>query len=106
MKKQTVHQLRKKGWKVRVGHKRIIYRFDPKTGKKYTRLCLFKDWQKEYPEFFMSPKGGVTEVSITTLDGVTLSGFADCNDTDYYNSKIGLNIALGRVLADIEKHVS
>lgn len=98
MKKQTVHQLRKTGWKVKVGHKRLVYKFDPKTGIKSVKVCLFKDWQTTYPDFYMSAKGGFTEVCITSPEGITHTGFAFCSEEDHYNCTIGLDIALGRAL--------
>jgi len=105
MKKQTVHQLRKNGWKVKVGHKRIIYRFDPKTGFKNIKISLVKDWKSTYPNFYLSAKGGFTEVCITSPEGITHSATAECSAADHYNSTIGLTIALGRTLQHFE-HVS
>ena len=105
MKKQTVHQLRKNGWKVKVGHKRVVYRFDTKTGRKTVKVCLFKDWQSTYPNFYLSSKGGLTEVCITSPEGVTHTDHAVCNDTDHYDSRIGLCIALGRTMQYFD-HVS
>jgi hypothetical protein len=99
MKKQTVHQLRKNGWKVKVGHKRIVYRFDPKTGVKNTKTCLIKNWKEEYPTYYLSAKGGITEVSITSPQGVTHTEVSICNEKDHYDGRIGVDIALGRVLA-------
>lgn len=98
MKKQTVHQLRKNGWKVKVGHKRIFYRFDPKTGQKSEVISLYRDWATNCPDHFLSAKGGVTEICITSPDGITYSDFAICNMTDHYDSRIGLSIAIGRTL--------
>jgi len=102
MKKQTVHQLRKNGWKVKVGHKRIIYRFHPKTGKKTTRIVLVKDWKQDFPEYYLCAKGGITEVSISSPSGISFTDIAVCNDTDHYDSRIGLDIALGRTLAHFD----
>lgn len=105
MKKQTVHQLRKNGWKVKVGHKRVVYRFDPKTGIKIIRICLVKDWKSSHPDFYLSAKGGLTEVCITSPEGVTHVDNSVCNDVDHYDSTIGLSIALGRTMQHFE-HVS
>ena len=98
MKKQTVHQLRKKGWKVKVGHKRVFYRFDPKTGQKHEVICLYRDWKEICPDHFLSAKGGITELCITSPEGITHSDYSICNMTDHYNSRIGLSIAIGRTL--------
>jgi hypothetical protein len=99
MKTQTVHQLRLNGWKVRVGHKRVFYRFDPKTGVKTTKICLIKEWDVVCPNFFLSAKGGITQVTITSPEGVTFTDQSVCNNTDHYNSSIGLQIAIGRTLS-------
>lgn len=98
MKKKTVHHLRKTGWKVKVGHKRLIYKFCPKTGIKQTKLSLFKQMKELYPDYYLSPKGGITEVCVTSPSGETHTGFAVCSEEDYYNCAIGLDIAIGRVL--------
>jgi hypothetical protein len=102
MKVKTVHELRKSGWKVRVGHHRLVYRFDPKTGKKYRKFVLFKDWLNDNNGFFLSPKGGVTKLHATSPNGETnLFGLSYCLEGDYYNNKTGLKIALGRILKEI-----
>jgi hypothetical protein len=62
MKKQTVHQLRKNGWKVKVGHKRVLFRFNTKTGVKETQICVLKEWNEKYPSYLLSAKGGITEL--------------------------------------------
>lgn len=102
MKKQTVHQLRKKGWKVKVGHKRIFFRYDSKTGLRHEVVCLYRDWQEICPSFYLSAKGGITEICITSPDGITYSDFAVCNMTDHYDSRIGLAIAIGRTLSHFD----
>ena len=102
MKKQTVHQLRKNGWKVKVGHKRVFYKFDPKTGERKTKIALYKDWESECPDFYLSAKGGYTEISITSPEGETHSDYSECNKTDHYNCRIGLEIAIGRTLSHFQ----
>lgn len=106
MSMKTVHDLRKNGWKVKVGHHRLFYRFNPKTGVKSKKIVLVDDSlksQSELPDnFFLSPKGGVTKLHITSPDGVTnLYTLSYCNENDYYNKKTGVKIALGRALKEI-----
>lgn len=101
--KATVHELRKNGWKVKVGHHRLVYRFDPKTGKKHKKFVLFKDWSSNNNGFFLSPKGGVTKIHVTSPDGESnLFGLSYCLEADYYSNKTGLKIAFGRILKELE----
>lgn len=103
MKLKTVHELRKNGWKVKVGHHRLIYRFDAKTGFKHKRIVLMKNWQEENPSFYLSPKGGLTKVHLTSPDGEqNFHALAYCLEGDYYNNKTGLKIAIGRAVKLIE----
>ena len=105
MKKQTVHQLRKTGWKVKVGHKRLIFKFDPKTGIQKTNFVFFKDIKESYSDYYLSAKGGITEVCVTSPSGDTRTGYSYCNEDDHYDCSIGLDIALGRVLRSFQDDV-
>jgi hypothetical protein len=73
----TVHDLRKRGFKVRVFHHRDT--------------CFGVVLQN----------GGVTHVTITDPLGATREGFADCSPNDQFNRKLGLRIALGRAAAKL-----
>jgi hypothetical protein len=76
----TVHELRKRGYKVKVNH---------------TRRLEIKSWQKDV----FSPRGGVTEVIISDNSGSILgAAAAQCSKKDNFNRKRGVRIALGRAL--------
>jgi len=79
--KDTVETLRKSGYKVGVYHKRR------------------RDERLIFPEL---PKGGRTEVCVTTPDGRTATGKARCSKEDTYVKKIGVQIALDRALKKLE----
>jgi len=79
--KDTVETLRKSGYKVGVYHKRR------------------RDERLIFPEL---PKGGRTEVCITTPNGRTATGKARCSKEDTYVKKIGVQIALDRALKKLE----
>lgn len=78
----TVHELRKRGYKVRVIHSRVYY---------YEHYCAKGNG-------VLQQKGGNTHVEITTPDNINISGTAFCSDKDNYNRKLGVKIALGRAL--------
>jgi hypothetical protein len=50
------------------------------------------------------PKGGVTRVSVISNSGLgrKFYGQADCSINDNYNKKMGVRIALGRALKQID----
>lgn len=48
-------------------------------------------------------KGGFTYVKLTTPDGVEVIGKRNFNKNEHFNRKFGLNIAVGRALAKLEK---
>jgi hypothetical protein len=104
---KTVHDLRKNGWKVKVGHYRLLYKFHPKTGVKTKKIVLISEWFKnpyDYSDLYLSPTGGVTKLHITSPDGqVDLYTSAICAQDEYYNKKTGVKIALGRALKEINK---
>lgn len=80
----TVHELRKRGYKVRVRHNRCFS----------WRHCV-AGGAVPIP---MS-KGGSTEVLVTYPDGnASVVGVAECNPKDDFNRKRGVRIALGRAL--------
>lgn len=98
----SVHELRQQGYKVRVGHKRYQY---TGIGPAGCSLVFRKDYEVSESVYGMAaipwqplPKGGLTVVEITTPEGETLTGVAECSVKDQFNRKIGLNIALGRAL--------
>jgi|LakMenE01Jun11ns_1017448.scaffolds.fasta_scaffold9928910_6 hypothetical protein len=83
---QTVENLRKSGWKVRVLH----YRND--------ESCEGKVKSSHSKEYKINPKGGKTVVILDSPFGEHFEGLAICNAGDLYNKKIGVKIAIGRAL--------
>ena len=49
------------------------------------------------------PKGGMTEVEVVTPDGEILTDTAYCSETDQFNKRRGVAIALGRILKELQK---
>jgi len=87
----SVKSLREKGFKVRVGHKRY-----------YGDNLWFKsEVFYNYP-FEAEPRGGVCCLSLTSPDGKTAYAEAKCSKKDNYSKKMGVRIALGRALNQIE----
>jgi hypothetical protein len=96
----TIHELRKKGWKVRVGHFRNFYRFDPKTGKKNSVTVLYKVREESYPDYYLDSKGGYTVISINVPEkSEELVGFSNCSEEELYCRKTGVKKALARALS-------
>lgn len=101
----TVHELRSKGWKVKVGHHRNLHRYNPQTGKKTGRYnVILSEWKNENRDFFLSANGGKTTVSIKLPDSDTeYLGEVYCSEQERYNKSIGLKKAIARALALLEK---
>lgn len=98
----TVYELRKRKFKVRVGHHRKFYRFCPKTGKKSELTLLWKDQKENYPDYFLDAKGGYTTITIKHPEmDVELSGSSECSDNDLYNKSFGIKKAIARALSKI-----
>lgn len=96
----TIYELRKKGWKVRVGHHRIYYRFDPRTGKKSWESFLREEKDQHHPDWFLDAKGGITSIQIKCPEYTDeLVGYAVCSMQEHYNKKVGIKKALARALS-------
>lgn len=79
----TVKELRSMGYKVRVLH--------------FRKPSVFKiDGAKFEDHHNPSPKGGATKLIIDSPDGQHFEGESKCSDSDNYNKKLGIRIALGR----------
>ena len=97
----TVHELRKKGWKVRVTHERQYFRYCPKSGRRYTKSTLSKGFgffeELQY-WWALSPKGGRTAVTIkppVNSDwSVEFFGESHCSVIDSYVRKLGVKKAM------------
>ena len=93
----TVQQLREQGNKVRVIHYR--YPEPPTDNKSVFELPeLVPQRVARERHIPLSPRGGHTEVYITTSSNEQFSGIARCNPQDQFNRKIALKIAIGRAL--------
>lgn len=86
--KLSIKNLRQKGWKVRVLHKRNFF---------------LKDKMDSH-SIQTAAKGGRTEIQLTNPEKtINTSGVAVCSDEDNYNRKVGNSIALGRAWKEFEK---
>jgi hypothetical protein len=98
----TVHEMRKRGWKVRVGHFRNFYRYCPRTGKKHQVTLLWKEQRETYPNYFLNPNGGHTIVSITIPEkNLDIVGYSYCSEDELYAKGIGTMKATARALGKI-----
>lgn len=83
----TVESLRKSGSKVRVMHQR--YSIDGQLHPiRYFRDNSFQN--------LLSPKGGRTDIQITTTDGKDYQVQSFCNKVDAFNRKLAIRICMGR----------
>jgi len=121
----TVHELRKKGFKVRVTHVRKFFRFDPKTGKKTEFFAPFQSskarkrslnqtevspnqsiapfFDAPAEEFFLSPKGGETIIEIAnSMRREIGKGVVRCSDDDVYVKSFGVKKAIAIAVNNVE----
>ena len=90
---KTVQELKKAGYTAHVVHLRVLNQ----TNRR--RNALFGTLPKGAGDHtYVNPRGGITQVSITTPDGRELFGEAECSFEDNYNKKRGVAIAIGRAL--------
>lgn len=102
----TVHELRKRGWKVKVGHHRNLHKYNPQTGQKTGKYnVLLSEWKNDsIGNFFLSANGGKTTVSIKLPDSdVELYGEVYCSEDELYNKSVGLKKAIAIALSTLEK---
>lgn len=81
----TIAQLRRSGYKVRVLHSR------PKLS-----IQKIVGVMTEY-----NPKGGNTIIEVTSPDGRNAIGASQCSEKESWNRKMGNQIALGRAMAQL-----
>ena len=100
----TVHELRSKGWKVKVGHHRNLHKYNPQTGKKSGRYnVLLSEWKNENSDYFLSANGGKTTVSIKVPElPDELHGEVICSEDELYNKSVGIKKAIARALAELQ----
>lgn len=87
---KNIEQYRKSGYKVRVVHRR----YDA-NGEliQYSRKIKGN----------IAAKGGIVTVELTTPEGVNVYGNAVCSKKENYCYSKGVQIALGRAIAGLEK---
>lgn len=89
---KTVEELRRQGYKVKIFHKRLV-EYQIITGLRYGEKR-----GNAYASKIILPRGGKTEVHITTPYGFELVGIAKCSEDDNYCKRTGVKIALDRAL--------
>lgn len=97
MKNITVQSLRKSGYKIRVTHYRWIMQNIDENHE-----ALFPKRKYDKLGKLVNPKGGETQIDVTTPDNRDFSQTVKCHIKDSYNKKIGVQIALGRIFKIIE----
>jgi len=94
--KNTIYELRKKGYKIKVRHFRR-YNILPKEF-----LFSRKNFKDQSPtiaaHWEINSQGGMTRVDLITPEGVESHGETICSKKDNYNYKRGAYIALARAL--------
>ena len=93
----TIHQLRQKGFKVKVHHLRYDSR-SVKIHRKKAKPYPTKQFIETGEQKFIFPRGGITTVEILCPDGQTLAGESNCSLKDGFKKKVGVHMALGRAL--------
>ena len=92
----TVHTLRKAGNKVRLEHRR---RYFDTVNKRWSFLTKWERDLSNLPKSVeVDAKGGITNLILTTRDGVTIETSAECSKKEAFDRKRGVAIALGRAL--------
>lgn len=91
----TVESLRKQGYKVRVIHERWIPDEEGSAG-----MGLHSRHAAEYYglDWLPTPTGGNTIIQITTPEGDSLEGFAECSFAENFDRKFGIQLALARAM--------
>lgn len=91
----SVHLLRKNGFKIRVRHTRLMEweLSNPNLPKQF------------FPVLRLSARGGSTTVEVTTPRGQTTKAEARCSNKENFNRKRGLYLALDRAVQKIDDSI-
>ena len=100
--KNSVYELRKAGYKVRVLHQRFVAIRSPMPFTREKQLVLVPQFQINEFTTTVSPKGGETRIELTTPDGKAFTAEAKCNPIDHFNRKVAIRICLGRIAKQME----
>jgi len=90
--KKTIKQLRREGWKVKVNHYRNV---------EENRL-MWKPYKIRELGLTFAPHGGSTMIELEAPDGRRGNGTSLCSRCDNFNRRVGVLIALGRALDQME----
>lgn len=94
-----ISDLSKNNIVVHVEHRRMFYKFDSRTGEKDTIRLSWKEKKATHNDYHLSLFGGDTKVVVSTPDCKTpFTGWSECADSDRFNRKRGIGIALSRAL--------
>ena len=105
----TLTDLREQGYKINVAQLRLVQN---KQVSGFFSRHEIRELRKEVdPAIQPLPRGGLTQVTITTPDGVTVQGRARCRmdvddratPGDQFSYRLGLTIALNRALKELNK---
>jgi len=91
---KTIKQLRREGWKVKVNHYRFV--------KEKESNIMWAPYKVRELGLTFDPRGGSTIIEIESPDGRTSHGASLCSRNDNFNRRIGVRIALGRALDQME----
>ena len=102
-----IDRLREQGYTVRVSHRRPVelptpWQFDWPAVNGATRAELAELREAGWPEAAFAPKGGRTDVEIISPNGAAFHGNAVCSESDSFNRRLGLQIALGRAVKQMQ----
>lgn len=95
----TVYELRKKGWKVKVGHHRRYFRYDSFSGKKHVKFILQSQVSEESETWYLAATGGKTTIYITTDKNENFYGESFCSEKEHYRRSTGIKKAIARALS-------
>lgn len=100
----TVHELRKRGLKVRVSHYRLFYKFCQWTGRRLEQIAYGTSLTNELGWWLLNQYGGQTDVVITNEQGENFVGTVKCSKNDRYIKSFGLKKALLRAYSKYFTH--
>ena len=95
----TVEQLRKSGYRVLINHYRypgnVSKGLNKRQASKVKMECAFALSDEGLG---ISPFGGKTTIEVISQSGTSYTAEADCSVRDNFNKRMGVKIALGRIL--------
>jgi len=92
----TVHDLRKREFKVKVSHYRLFYKFCQWTGRRLEIIAYGTKFTNEQGWWLLDQYGGRTDVVLTDKQDNHYIGSVSCSKKDRYVKAFGLKKALLR----------